>query len=416
MTGPDHPTAAPAGKIALALSGGGARAMAFHLGCLRALCEAGILDRISTISSVSGGSVLAALYCQTPGDFDTFEAKTRHILATGLVRPAFWTAISTTEGLKALLTVAALAADRSLASLARLILRMLGLRHRVQGDWLRRSPIRRRASRTTILRRVFDRIFDSQTLPELRSDRPKLILVACELQAKSAFYFASDAVGSWQLGAATPEGIQIGHAVAASAAYPVALPALDEMMTFTKEGVTAERRVILTDGGVYDNLALAPLWPGREATVSLHVDHYPRIIACRAGYALQSAPAPSFVPSRMTAVFESVHARAQNLAMNRLFDLKRAGEIEAFLLPYLGQKDSLLTSPPPNLVRCEDVADYPTDFSPMSQAWIDKLVTRGEQLTKALLTQYWSEVLSASHHSSETRRQSNKLNGNHGDA
>jgi NTE family protein len=115
-------------------------------------------------------------------------------------------------------------------------------------------------------------------------------------------------------------------------------------------------------------------------------------------------------------VFESVHARAQNLAMNRLFDLQRAGEIEAFLLPYLGQKDSLLTCPPPDLVRCEDVADYPTDFSPMSRAWIDKLVTRGEQLTKALLAQYWSEVLTASHHGSEPRHQPKKLDDSHGDA
>lgn len=46
-------------SIALALSGGGARAMAFHLGCLRALHDLGILQRVSTITAVSGGSVLA---------------------------------------------------------------------------------------------------------------------------------------------------------------------------------------------------------------------------------------------------------------------------------------------------------------------------------------------------------------------
>ena len=34
------------GRIALALSGGGSRAMAFHLGCLRALKAAGILDKL----------------------------------------------------------------------------------------------------------------------------------------------------------------------------------------------------------------------------------------------------------------------------------------------------------------------------------------------------------------------------------
>lgn len=369
--------------------------MAFHLGCLRALREARVLDRIATISSVSGGSVLAALYCQTPGDFEAFERKTRGILATGLMRPAFFKAISTLEGLKALLNALAVAADRLLALLARACIRMIGLRRRIKEGWLLQSPIPRSASRTTILRRVFGDIFDHQTLPELRPDRPKLLIVACELRYKSAFYFAAESVGSWQLGAAAPGDIEIAHAVAASAAYPVFLPALDEMMLFTKAGVSEQQRAILTDGGVYDNLGLAPLWPRRDPSVSLHVDHYPRIIACRAGYALQKEPAPSFAPSRMTAAFESVHARAQNLATNRLFDLQRAGEIEAFLLPYLGQTDCLLTSPPADLVRCEDVADYPTDFSPMSEEWIDKLVTRGEQLTRALLQQYWSDFIGA---------------------
>ena len=164
------------------------------------------------------------------------------------------------------------------------------------------------------------------------------------------------------------------------------------MLTFTKGGVEKQRRVILTDGGVYDNLGLAPLWPGRDPEISLHVRHYPRIIACRAGYALKHAAAPAFVLSRMNAVFESIHARAQNFATSRAFDLQRSGEIDAFLLPYLDQKDHLLVDPPADLVRAEDVADYPTDFSAMSAEWIDKLATRGEQVTKTLLRQHWTTL------------------------
>jgi NTE family protein len=416
MPGGDRPVSGPTGKIALALSGGGSRAMAFHLGCLRALHAAGILDRISTISSVSGGSVIAALYCQTPGDFDAFESRTRGILARGLVRPAAWAAISTLEGLKALVNVTAIALDRALASAARLVLRFLWLHRRVRAGWLRQSPIRRGASRTTILRRVFSRIFDHEPLTAFRRDRPKLIIVACELRTKSAFYFASDKVGSWQLGAAASDGIEIAHAVTASAAYPLFLPALDEIMTFTKGGATARQRVILTDGGVYDNLGLAPLWPGRDSSISLHVDDYSRIIACRAGYSLQSAPAPAFAPSRMTAVFESVHARAQNLATNRLFDLERAGEIEAILFPYLGQKDSLLSSPPADFVRGQDVADYPTDFSAMPEEWIDKLVKRGEQITTALLAQYWAGFPNETGTSGDVHGKADSAPGPHGDA
>lgn len=44
----------------LSLSGGGYGAMLFHIGTLRRLNDAGLLSRLSVISSVSGGSVAAA--------------------------------------------------------------------------------------------------------------------------------------------------------------------------------------------------------------------------------------------------------------------------------------------------------------------------------------------------------------------
>ncbi len=53
---------------ALCLSGGGYRAALFHLGALTRLNETGVLGRVDTLSSVSGGSILAAhLVCALPG-------------------------------------------------------------------------------------------------------------------------------------------------------------------------------------------------------------------------------------------------------------------------------------------------------------------------------------------------------------
>ncbi|HQR50678.1 MAG TPA: patatin-like phospholipase family protein, partial [Methylophilaceae bacterium] len=45
--------------IALALSGGGIRAMVFHLGVLKALTENGLLEKVSKISTVSSTSINA---------------------------------------------------------------------------------------------------------------------------------------------------------------------------------------------------------------------------------------------------------------------------------------------------------------------------------------------------------------------
>jgi len=59
-----HPAATDesGAKIGLALSGGGHRAALFHLGVLARLAEVGLLRRVEVISTVSGGSILGALY------------------------------------------------------------------------------------------------------------------------------------------------------------------------------------------------------------------------------------------------------------------------------------------------------------------------------------------------------------------
>ena len=51
----------PRPGIGFSLSGGGYRAMIFHLGALIRLNEAGILAKIKRISSVSGGSITAGV-------------------------------------------------------------------------------------------------------------------------------------------------------------------------------------------------------------------------------------------------------------------------------------------------------------------------------------------------------------------
>ncbi len=69
-------------KIGLALSGGGYRAALYHLGLVRFLRDAGILSQVTHITSVSGGSVLAAhlalnwsRYNGSPNDFDAAAAE-----------------------------------------------------------------------------------------------------------------------------------------------------------------------------------------------------------------------------------------------------------------------------------------------------------------------------------------------------
>lgn len=375
--------------VALALSGGGSRAMAFHLGCLRALRSEGLLDDVSTISAVSGGSVVAALYCSYPGDFDRFERVVLEVLARGFVRPAVRVLFTTSEGPKAFASCILTWMNRLTAGGTRLALKALPRAVRPSLRLLREGRSRRWASRTTVLRRVIDDLLEGRTLADLREDRPKLIVVACDIMAQSAFYFAKGGVGSWRRGVADAGSVRLSDAVTASAAYPAFLPTLELSMTFKKNGQTSRQQVVLTDGGVYDNLGLAPLWSDRDPAISLHVGTYERLVVSRAGYSISMTSAPTFWGARMLAVMDTMFSRSQNATMQRLYDLQKGGLLKGFILPYLGQADDRILNPPPDLVSADDVANYPTNFSAMAPAWIEKISKRGEQLTRAHIAQHW---------------------------
>jgi len=75
----------PTKKIGLSLSGGGFRASLYHLGLVRFLRDAGILRNVTHITSVSGGSILAAHLALNWGRYNgsdsEFEAAANELLA-----------------------------------------------------------------------------------------------------------------------------------------------------------------------------------------------------------------------------------------------------------------------------------------------------------------------------------------------
>src|SRR6187431_1883107 len=72
-------------KIGLALSGGGFRATLYHLGLVRFLRDAGVLSQVTHITSVSGGSILAAHLVLNWGRYNgspsEFEAAANELLS-----------------------------------------------------------------------------------------------------------------------------------------------------------------------------------------------------------------------------------------------------------------------------------------------------------------------------------------------
>ncbi len=362
--------------IGLALSGGGSRAMAFHLGCLRALDDLGILNRVNALSTISGGSVIGAYYAYTPGkEFAEFESDVRRFLTRGFARSLLLRLIHQSS-CTAIRNFGAAIVDP--------------FRERMG-----KQPIfRGYPSRTDLFREVLENeMFRGLKMHSPRRHNFQIVIGACELQTGSAFRFGNSKSGTWRFGELVAEDVDVSFAAAASAAYPIFLPPLDRQWTFRQNGVELEYRVVLTDGGVYDNLGLQVLEPGRNPAYSIHTFPCEYLIVCNAGQGQSLEVAPMRFLPRVSRAFAVVHRRVQDSAMHRLHSLLASRAIKGFAMPYLGQQEELLPVRPSRLVPRSDVSEYPTDFSAMTTQWINRLSDRGEQLTRALVSFYLAELL-----------------------
>lgn len=378
-------------KIGLALSGGGSRAIAFHLGCLRALHDRGVLEKVELLSGVSGGSVIGALYAYSDDTFTAFEQRVEKTLRRGMVwgiAREIFLSFETPRIVAAIVTSGFVAA---VGTMVRLVVALLGL-FKIGGSALPKladttsAMLPRFASRTTAFERhLRRRFFSDRLLNEVGRPGLNVVINAAELRTETAFRFGSRESGCWRYGKLI-EVPKVAMAVAASAAFPAALPAFDQFMTFKRDGVETKHRVMITDGGVYDNLGVSCMQPGRAAEFSSNAYSIDFIIACDAGLGTPTGSAKSyFWASRMLATINTIHRRTQTLTLDQLHRLAANGEIQGFLLPYLGQIDERLPYRPADLVPRKDTFGYPTNFSPMSAANIALLSRRGEQLTNLLL-------------------------------
>ena len=111
-------------------------------------------------------------------------------------------------------------------------------------------------------------LFDGVTLQDL-PDRPRFTFMATNLQTGSAWRFAKDYAADFRIGRIVRPAFSLARVVAASSAFPPFLsPARFSLAGHVVEptdGADLHRPpftkcVVLTDGGVYDNLGLERIW------------------------------------------------------------------------------------------------------------------------------------------------------------
>jgi NTE family protein len=224
----------PAEGIALCLSGGGYRAMLFHLGSLWRINELGLLKKLDRISSVSGGSITAGLLGMNWKKLEFNAAGIAANYKEMVVDPIRYVAGKTIDR-KAIFT-GVLAPGSISDKLADAYSKYL---------------------------------FKDKTLQDLPDDPPRFVFNATNVQSGALWRFMKPYMRDWKVGEVKNPMITLAVAVAASSAFPPVLSPTElelESDQFTpgsgaqlqKEPFTTD--VLLTDGGVYDNLGLETAW------------------------------------------------------------------------------------------------------------------------------------------------------------
>jgi predicted acylesterase/phospholipase RssA len=225
-------------RIGVAFSGGGFRATLFHLGVVRYLRDADLLRKVEVITSVSGGSILAAhlvlnwsRYTATPEDFDA--------ISSDLVRFT--------------------ASDIRGRIVRRWILMWIALLPRL---------LSRRWELPNLLEASYDRFFKNATLGQLPA-APELHLLSTSMTTGEMCSF--DRRGVWpHASQSSPRiptpSLRLAYAVAASSAFPPLFPPIriDHKILVCDERDFPHAEY-LTDGGVYDNLGIEKMLSLRSA-------------------------------------------------------------------------------------------------------------------------------------------------------
>ena len=236
-TGSEHddPTQ-PKPGIALCLSGGGYRAMVFHLGALWRLNELGYLSKLDRISSVSGGSITAGL------------------LGLKWPRLAF-----DANGVSPTFESEVIAPVRALAS-----------KTIDEGAILGGIFLPGTISDKVIA--AYDKhLFNGATLQDL-PENPRFVINATSVQTGALFRFSRPYIADYRVGTIPNPDVRLAVAVAASSAFPPVLSPckieLNPRSWAPPSGQASEdlhrepflSEAVLTDGGVYDNLGLETAW------------------------------------------------------------------------------------------------------------------------------------------------------------
>jgi len=204
----------PKPGIALCLSGGGYRAMIFHLGALWRMNQLGFVKKLSRVSSVSGGSITAGVLALAWKGLQFNQNGVATNLEELVIKPVRRLANNTID----------------------------------QGSIIKGILMPRHSISDEVTEAYRDHLFGEATLQDLPADNegPRFIINATNVQSKVLWRFSRPYMGDYRVGLVNHPTTQLALAVAASSAFPPFLsPAQLEFPLLTHQVIVSRLLVKL---------------------------------------------------------------------------------------------------------------------------------------------------------------------------
>lgn len=356
----------PAPGRALCLSGGGYRAMLFHVGCLWRINEAGLLGTLDRISSVSGGSITAGVLGMN------------------------WTALG-------LSTASPRAAIDKFSQFFVEPLRKMASTTVDAGAIL--GGIFLPGSISDHVTEKYDSVlFRGKTLQDLPSDGvgPRFVINATNIQSGVLIRFSKPYMRDYRVGKVLNPQLPLARAVAASSAFPPILSPCE--IDLSKFGMRFERadgsedlnvepyvsKLVLSDGGVYDNLGLETAWK-----------RYQTVLVSDAGGHFAPDPTPHHDWARHAVrVLDLIDSQVRALRTRQLIALYSQRERTG---TYWGIRQNIQTFGSPLLPcpfdRTTQLAATPTRLQEMEKTLQERLINWGYAICDASLRKFFDPTL-----------------------
>lgn len=255
-------------SLAVSMSGGGHRATLFVLGALMYLVDVKANAYVTSIASVSGGSLTNGMVGQNLDfrrtDGAEFRNRVASPLATQIAKSGTLFAPVFTKVYLAILAVAGILvflipAIAPVPWYAKLLVFFIALT--LWGYiFAARGRVCARAFNTTL----FSPNGRGTKLSDIKKENLDHVICSTEFRSAEQVYFAGDFIYSYALGHGVPADLLLARAVQASAAFPGGFPPSTistKNHNFTGAPPPSEggppappTNMVLTDGGVYDNM------------------------------------------------------------------------------------------------------------------------------------------------------------------